>query len=107
MEAKAQHAAPRLTVAARTANSRGYSRRVAVAAAQHPPIFFVLFDAVALSGWRLLLEDLQEVAVVRGDETLAHGFRLLSAVVGGPDDDPDDPPPASPAMLPPSRAAPS
>lgn len=68
--------------------------------------FFTLFESVAVSGWQPLLEDLQEVALVRGDETLAHGLHILS-VATDDDPDPDPPPPASPAMLPPSRAAPS
>lgn len=69
--------------------------------------FFGLFDSVAVSGWKPLLEDLQEVALVRGDTTVAHGLRLLSAAADAPDDDPDDPPPSSPAVaLPHSRDAP-
>jgi hypothetical protein len=66
-------------------------------AAQAQVAFLTLFDAVAQTGWQPLLDDLQEVALVRNDETLAHGFRLLSAVAEDPDDDPE--PPASSAHI--------
>jgi hypothetical protein len=72
-----------------------------------PIPFLMLFDSVAAFGWQYLLDDLQEIALVRGDETLAHGSRLLSGAAEDPDDDPDSPPPASAALHPPSRAAPS